>query len=152
MLYIAADHAGHALKKYLTRYLEKQLKRECVDLGAKEYDKEDDFPDYAFVLAKKVSEDPDNVGILICGSGQGVCMAANKVHGIRAMLGYSIESAEWGRKHDHANVLCLAGRVLSEEHATAIVKTFLETEKNHQEKYVRRIQKISIFEAKTYVL
>lgn len=146
MLYIAADHAGHALKKYLTRYLEKQLKREFIDLGAKEYDKEDDFPDFAFLLGKKIATKPGSMGILICGSGQGVCIAANKVPGVRAMLGYSIESAEWGRKHDHANVLCLAGRVLSEEHACAIVKTFLQHSENREEKYARRIDKIAAFE------
>ncbi len=146
MLYLAADHAGHALKKYLARYLEKQLKLEFVDLGAKEYDKEDDFPDFAFALAKKVAGEPGSLGILICGSGQGMCIAANKVAGIRAMLGYSIESAEWGRKHDHANVLCLAGRVLSEEHAVAIAKKFIETGKDAAEKYVRRVQKISDYE------
>ena len=148
MLYIAADHAGHALKKYLTRYVEKQLKRDITDLGAKEYQKDDDFPDFAFPLAQKIAAEPGSFGILICGSGQGVCMAANKVPGVRAVLGYSIESAEWARKDDHANVLCLAGRVLSEEHACAIVKMFLQTEEKMEEKYVRRIKKIEEFEKK----
>lgn len=146
MLYIASDHAGHRLKKYLVRFVEKQLKREIIDLGPKEFEKDDDFPDYAFPLAKKVAAEPGSFGILICGSGQGVCMAANKVPGILAVLGYSIESAEWARKHDHANILCLAGRVLSEEHATAIVKMFLSTEEDRAEKYVRRINKIKKFE------
>lgn len=146
MLYIASDHAGYHLKKYLLRFISKQLKREVIDLGAKEYVKEDDFPDYAFLLAKKIAGEPGSFGILICGSGQGVCLAANKVSGIRAVLGYSIESAEWARKHDHANIVCLAGRVLSEEHATAIVKTFLMTEEMSDEKYVRRIEKITAYE------
>jgi ribose 5-phosphate isomerase B len=148
MLYIASDHGGYHLKKYLVRFVEKQLKREIVDLGPVEYDKNDDFPDYAFPLAKKVAGNKENLGILICKSGQGVCITANKVPGVRAMLGYSIESAEWGRKHDHANVLCLAGAVLSEEHATAIAKMFVETGENLDEKYTRRLKKIEDFENK----
>jgi ribose 5-phosphate isomerase B len=75
-----------------------------------------------------------------------MCITANKFKGIRAILGYSIEAAEFARKHDHANVLCLAGRVLSNEHAVAIVKMFLETEPKQEEKYVRRIEKIKKIE------
>lgn len=146
MLYIAADHAGYQLKKYLLRYLKNVLKKKAVDLGAASYDKEDDFPDFAIALAKKVAKDKKALGILVCGSGQGVCITANKVKGIRAMLGYSIESAELGRRHDNANVLCLAGRVLSEEHAAAIMKRFLETEFDGQARRLRRLKKITALE------
>lgn len=146
MLYLASDHAGYQLKKYLARFIEKQLKQKVVDLGADSYHADDDFPDFAFLLAQKVATDPTNIGILICGSGQGMCIAANKVIGIRAMLGYSIDSAEWGRKHDHANILCLPSRVVSEEHAAAIVKKFLATPVDTTQKYVRRLEKITHFE------
>ena len=128
MIYISADHAGYQLKKELVDYLAKKLEFEITDLGPKEYDKEDDFVDYAVKLAKKVAEDHENRGILICGSGHGMCIAANKIKGIRAITGYSISGAEFGRQHNDANVLCLAGRVLSKDHAEAIVKKFLETE------------------------
>lgn len=146
MIYIASDHAGFQLKKYLTRYLKAQLKRGFEDLGPAEYNKDDDFPDFSAKVAKKVAGKKEALGILICGSGQGVCITANKFKGIRAILGYSIEAAELARKHDHANVLCLAGRVLSNEHAIAIVKTFLETEPKPDERYVRRIEKIKKIE------
>ena len=146
MIYIASDHAGYQLKKYLTRYLKVQLKRDFEDLGPAEYNKDDDYPDFAAKVAKKVASKKDALGILICGSGQGVCITANKFKGIRAILGYSIESAELARKHDHANILCLAGRVLSNEHAIAIVKIFLESEPKTDERYVRRIKKITKIE------
>ncbi|HOX60819.1 MAG TPA: RpiB/LacA/LacB family sugar-phosphate isomerase, partial [Candidatus Magasanikbacteria bacterium] len=86
------------------------------------------------------------LAILICGSGNGACMAANKVHGIRAALGYNIEAAEMARKHNNANALCLAGRVLSDDHATAIVKKFLESEFSTDPKYARRNDKITTYE------
>lgn len=146
MIYIASDHAGFQLKKYLTRFLKVQLKRDFEDLGPAEYNKEDDFPDFAAKVAKKVASKKNVLGILICGSGQGMCITANKFKGIRAILGYSIEAAEFARKHDHANVLCLAGRVLSNEHAIAILRMFLETEPKKDEKYVRRIEKIKKIE------
>lgn len=146
MLYIAADHAGHKLKKYLVAYLKKNLKQEADDLGAAAYVESDDFPDYALTLAKKVVNNKKNLGILLCGSGQGMCIAANKIAGIRAALGYSIEAAERSRKEDDANVLCLASRVLSTEHAAAIVKAFLESTFDGLERRVRRLKKIAELE------
>jgi ribose 5-phosphate isomerase B len=146
MIYIGADHRGHALKKYLIRYLEKQLKREVVDLGALEYNENDDFVDFAVPVAKKVAAEPGSLGILLCGNGQGMCIAANKIAGVRAMLGHSIESTEFTRREDDANIICLPARTMSDEHATAIVKTFLETEFSGEEKRVRRIEKIKALE------
>ena len=146
MIYIASDHAGYKLKKYLVRYLEKQLEIPFEDMGPYEYDKADDFPDYAAPLAKKVVGNKKNKGILICGSGHGVCIVANKIKGARAIQGYSIKGAEMGRKHNNANILCLAGLVLTEEHAAAIMKTFLENEFEKDERLVRRDKKISELE------
>ncbi|MBI5728938.1 MAG: RpiB/LacA/LacB family sugar-phosphate isomerase [Candidatus Magasanikbacteria bacterium] len=146
MLYIAADHAGHKLKKYLATYITKTLQQKVEDLGAKTYKEDDDFPDYAVALAKKVVSNKKNWGILLCGSGQGMCITANKVPGIRAGLGYSIEAAERGRKEDDMNVLCLASRVLSTEHAAAIVKAFLENNFDGLGRRVRRLKKIAALE------
>ncbi len=146
MIYLGADHRGHALKKYLLRFLEKQLKREAVDLGAIDYDDQDDFVDFAVLVAKKVAAEPGSFGILLCGNGQGMCMAANKIKGARAMLGHSIESAEFTRREDDANIICLPARTMSDEHATAIVKTFLETEFSREEKRVRRLDKLKALE------
>lgn len=146
MLYIGADHRGFHLKKYLLRYLKNQLKIKPADVGAAIYDAEDDFPDFAIALAKKVAKSKAALGILICGTGHGVCIAANKVKGVRAAAGYSIEAAERARKEDNVNVLCLAGRFLSEEHAAAIVKIFLANKFDPEEKRVRRLKKIAAVE------
>lgn len=145
-LYIASDHAGYQMKKHLLHYLDVQLHLSAEDLGPTAYVETDDFPDYAIPLAQKVAANPDSRGILICGSGHGVCIAANKVAGISAIVGYSIAAAETGRAHNNANVLCLAGRVLSEDHAAAIVKKFLTTEFSNGERFVRRNDKIRAVE------
>ena len=147
MIYLASDHAGHQLKKYLARYLETQLKADFKDLGPEKYVETDDFTDYAFPLAEKVANEKGSKGILICGSGHGMCMAANKVKGVRAAVGYSIEGAAMARRDNDANVLCLAGRVLSEDHAAVIMKKFLEIEFNGAERFVRRLKKIEDFES-----
>lgn len=146
MLYIASDHAGFELKKYLLTYLKSQLNTEAVDMGPAQYEEEDDFPDYAVPLARKVTGEKDAKGILICGTGHGVCIAANKVRGAHAIVGYSITGAEMGRKHNDANIICLAGRVLTTDHAGAIVKKFLQTDFDGMERHARRIKKISELE------
>jgi len=146
MFYIASDHAGFQLKKHLLIYVKTQLRKSITDLGPKKFDKEDDFPDFAFPLAKKVALKDKDFGILVCGTGHGVCIAANKIKGVRAILGYSIEAAEMGRKHNNANILCLAGKVLSNEHADAIVKKFLSTKFDTAERLIRRNKKISALE------
>lgn len=146
MLYIASDHGGYQLKKYLIRYLKNQLKIKAVDLGARAYDPTDDFPDFAIPLARQVIKGKNNQGILICRNGQGVCIAANKVKGARAAFGFSIECTEWARRDDHANILCLPAEYISEEHAAAIVKKFLETEYDNDERFVRRLKKIAKIE------
>ena len=139
-LYISSDHAGYQLKKRLIRFLEKELQRDVVDMGPTEHDPEDDFPDYVIPTAKKAVE-AHGRAIMICGSGIGTCIAANKVKGMYAGLVYNIESAELSRKHNNTNGLCLAGRVLSEEHAMAMVKKWLETD-FIGDKYDRRNKKI----------
>ncbi len=145
MLYIATDHGGYQLKKYLIRYLKNQLKIKAVDLGPKKYDKDDDYPDYIIPLAKKVAQGKSNRGIVICRMGNGTNIAANKVKGIRAIIGYSIEAAEYGRRDNNANVLCLGGDVLSNEHAAAIVKKFLESNFDGG-RHERRMNKIAKLE------
>ncbi len=146
MLYIASDHAGFQLKKALVTYLTKVLKLEVADLGADTYDENDDYPDFAEAVAKKVTASKTNLGILICGSGHGVCISANKLKGVRAILASSIESAEFAKKDDDANILCLAGRVVSDEHARAIVKAFIETPFSGSDRHVRRLKKIFALE------
>ncbi|MCX6781873.1 MAG: RpiB/LacA/LacB family sugar-phosphate isomerase [Candidatus Magasanikbacteria bacterium] len=146
MIYIASDHAGYHLKKDLLEYLIKKLELQVEDLGPTQYDEKDDFVDFAAALAKKTADDPNNRGILLCSSGHGMCIAANKIKGIRAIIGYSISGVELGRQHNDANVLCLAARTLSKDHAEAITKKFLDTQFKDEEKYIRRIEKISALE------
>lgn len=146
MIYIASDHAGYHLKKDLLDNLVKKNGLEVEDLGPNQHDEKDDFPDYAAPLAKKVVADPKNRGILICGSGHGMCIAANKIKGARAIVGYSILGAELGRQHNDANILCLAGRVLSKDHAEAIAKKFLDTAFKNEPRLIRRNEKIAELE------
>lgn len=143
MLYIASDHAGFQLKKALVTYIEKVLQLPIQDLGPSTFTKDDDYPDYAIPVGRKVAENNVNQGILICGSGHGVCITANKIKGIRAVLASGIESAELARKDDDANILCLSGKILSEEHARAIVKAFLDTPFSGEERHIRRLEKIA---------
>lgn len=144
-LHIAADHAGYKLKKRLVRYIENELGRNIEDMGAHEYDELDDFPDYIIPTAIKTVETNGRC-ILVCGSAQGDIIAANKVQGMRCALGYNIEAAELSIKHNNANGLALAGRMLSEDHAMAIVKKWLETEDFLGGKYQRRNEKIDAYE------
>ncbi len=136
------------MKKYLTTYLKTQLKKDVTDLGGDKYDENDDYVDYAKKVAEAVQKDKGSLGLLLCGSGHGVCVAANKFKGVRASIGYSIEGVELGRRDDDLNVLCLAARIISNDHAAAITKKFLETEfRTDDPKYQRRLDKISQIEA-----
>lgn len=145
-LYITADHAGYQLKKRLVRYLTNELHLSVIDLGPEAHDSDDDYPDLIIPAAERAVSDGGRA-IMICGSGIGACIAANKVTGMRAALGYNIEAAELSRKDNDANGLCLAGRVLTEDHAMAIVKRWLETDFSG-ERHERRVKKIEEYENK----
>ncbi|MDP3004092.1 MAG: RpiB/LacA/LacB family sugar-phosphate isomerase, partial [Candidatus Azambacteria bacterium] len=108
MIYIGADHRGYKLKETLKIYL-KELNCNFEDSGAKELIPDDDYPDYALVVAKKVAESPDeNRGILICGSGVGVDIVANKIRNIRSALCFDVKQAQMSRSDDNANILSLS--------------------------------------------
>ena len=121
-LYIASDHAGFALKSKLCDRFES-----LVDLGTNS-EESVDYPDFAHKLTNEVLKDPGNLGILICGTGVGMSIAANRVKGIRAGLVSNNEIARLIRQHNNANVLVLPGRFMDEEEAIKSVKTFIETE------------------------
>jgi len=145
MLYIASDHAGYQLKEELKPYL-KELDYELQDLGNEQLDPSDDYPDFAYRLAHSVLDDPGSRGILICGTGQGVCIAANKVDGIRAALVHDEFTARAAAEHLNANVICLGGRIIDSETAKKIVKMWLETQFSNDERHERRIEKIQRIE------
>ena len=146
MLYIASDHAGFQLKKEVIKYLKTHLNKEIEDMGPTAFVETDDFPDYAIPLAKAVANDKDSFGILICGTGQGMCIVANKIKGAYAIMGYNIQATELGRKHNNANILCLPGHLPSLDFANAIIKKFLETKFDGDARFVRRNKKIADLE------
>ena len=146
MLYIGADHGGYKLKEHLKQYLVKQ-KIDFIDLGAKKLMQGDDYPVYAKLVAVKVSKDPEkNVGILICRSGQGVCMVANKFKKVRASLVWNVKEAKMSRTDDMANILCLPSDYITKSTAEKVVKTWLSTKYSKEARHVRRVKKISNLE------
>lgn len=142
-IFLGADHAGFKSKEQVKKYLANSG-YEIFDLGAKKFIKNDDYPDYARKVALKVALSRD-FGILFCGSGQGVCIAANKVKGIRAVAVSNPRDAKLTREHNDANVLCLSGK-LNFQIARKIVKTWLETPFSGSARHVRRIKKIQQLE------
>ena len=123
---IGADHGGFELKGEVVQWLE-GWGHEVLDLGAKSYDKTDDYPDFAFAVGEAVQTGKVERGIVICGSGVGACIIANKVPGIRAALCDDAETARGARLWNNANVLCLSLRRISEVEAGEILKTWFES-------------------------
>jgi RpiB/LacA/LacB family sugar-phosphate isomerase len=154
MIYIGSDHGGFKLKSYIKTLLYKQG-LVYVDLGAKVLDPKDDYVDYAKKLArvlvnskqKIVNSEGADLGILLCRSGQGVCIVANKFKGIRATVAWNIKSAKAARHDDHANVLCLPSDYVSPKEAWAIVEAFLKTPWGSEVRHLRRVKKLRSLEA-----
>lgn len=144
MIFLGADHKGFKLKEALKPYL-KRLRVDFEDLGNFVFDPKDDYPDFALRLAKQVAQTKGR-GILICGSGAGVCMAANKLKGIRAAQASSVKQARAIKREDDANILCLAADELSFPRARQMVRTWLATKFSGLPRHQRRLQKISQIE------
>ena len=145
MLYIAADHAGYPLKEELKEYI-KSLGHEVEDLGNEQLDPSDDYPDFAYRLAHNILDNEGSKGILICGTGAGMCIAANKIDGIRAALVHDEFTARDAAEHLNANIICLGGRVTDFDLAKKLVKMWLETEFSGDERHLRRFEKIQNIE------
>lgn len=144
LVYIDADHRGFNFKKKLVEFL-RGLEYEVRDLNMSGFDEEDDYSEIGIKLAEKVAR--ENVkGILICGSGVGICIAANKVDGVRAALCTNEKQARLARTDDDANILCLSAELINEETNLEISKTFLETVFSSEERFIRRINKIKEYE------
>lgn len=136
---IASDHAGFPAKTITKRIVE-QLGHTVVDFGTHSEDSVD-YPDFAVQVAERVNSGEYEFGILLCGSGQGVCMTANKYPKIRAALVYNADVASMTRQHNNANIICLPGRSLNEDEISAILKAYFDSEfegGRHQ----RRVEKI----------
>ena len=137
---ISNDHAGVELKNKVKKYLEAEGYK-LKDFGNNDGESVD-YPDIIHPVAKEISENKNNKGIIMCGTGNGVSMVANKYEGVRAGLCWSKEIAELVRKHNNANVLSIPARFISTEDALEIVKVFLETDFEEGGRHERRVGKI----------
>lgn len=144
MVYLGADHAGYNLKEEIKKYLV-ELGYESEDLGNTQIEPLDDYPDFAFAVAKAVVKSGER-GILFCATGIGVSIAANKVAGARAALCCNESLARQAREHNNANILCLGGRVVDVESAKKIVKAWLTSEFTGEARHIRRLDKIEEME------
>lgn len=149
-IYLGADHRGFDLKEKLKEWL-KDHGYAVEDLGAYKLDPQDDYPDFAFAVAEKVAgSSGESRGILICGSGAGMDIAANKIRGIRATVSWSVESAEHVRAHDDVNVISIAADWTPPETAREIVRAFLNTPFSGDVRHARRLKKIKEIEEKNF--
>jgi ribose 5-phosphate isomerase B len=142
---VAADHAGIPMNEIVIAELQK-LGHEVLDLGTHDPNSSDDYPDRAADIAAAVLKQGCERGILICGSGVGASVAANKVVGIRAGLCHDHYSAHQGVEHDNMNVLCLGGRVIGTETALDLVRAFVSAKFSNEERHLRRLHKIAVME------
>ncbi|HDD56141.1 MAG TPA: ribose 5-phosphate isomerase B [Chloroflexi bacterium] len=145
---IGADHGGYALKENLLEYLREEG-FELIDFGTNSLSSVD-YPDFAKLVGQAIQEKKADRGILICGSGVGVCIAANKMKGIYAGLCHDCYSASQGVEHDGMNLLCLGSRVIGEELARSLVDNFLKAEylgdQPQGERFARRVNKVKAIE------
>jgi ribose 5-phosphate isomerase B len=142
---IAADHAGVALKALLREDLA-ALGHEVHDLGAFEVEPQDDYPDFAERVAEAILAGKAERGIIVCGSGVGVSIAANKFPGLRAGVCHDTYSARQGVEHDDMNVLCLGERVIGPELARQVVRAFAEARFSAAGRHLRRLEKVLAIE------
>ncbi len=148
-VYIGSDHAGYRLKEEVKDWLQKHHTR-VVDVSTAAPQPGDDYPLFAVRVSKMVSKSKNDRGLLFCGNAQGVCIAANKVRGVRAAVGYSVYGATTSRQDDDSNVLCLAGRVLTTEQGLAIIDRWLHTSFSRATRHQRRLQQIRDLETEQY--
>jgi ribose 5-phosphate isomerase B len=142
---IGGDHAGFDLKENLKKFLQDKG-YECHDMGAKSFDPQDDYPEYGHKVAESVSRGECDRGIVVCGTGMGISISANKVPGIRAVACYTTDMARISRAHNDANILALGGRLLARELAMDIVNAWLETPFSGEDRHSRRIEQIGKIE------
>jgi ribose 5-phosphate isomerase B len=145
-LYLGSDHAGFELKQHLVQRL-LATGHDVVDVGPHAFDPDDDYPPYCIDTAARVVADPGSLGLVIGGSGNGEQIAANKVPGARAALGWNEATAQLARAHNDANVLGIGARMHSTEEAAAIVTAFVDTPFSAEERHARRIAQITAYES-----
>lgn len=141
-IYVGADHRGFHLKEKLIVWLRSEG-NDALDCGDTQYDPDDDFPDFSFAVSDRVASDPGSRGILICGSGGGVTIAANKVKGIRCATAVHVADVKHNRESNDINVLSLSADFTDFDEAKELVKAFLLVEFEAQDRHVRRLNKIA---------
>ena len=138
---VGADHAGFALKGQIVGWLREEG-HQVNDLGAFNLDPDDDYPDFAVAVESSVSSGQAERGIVVCGSGVGACITANKVKGIRACLCHDTYSARQGVEHDGMNLICVGGRIIGIELAKVVLQAFLRARFIPEPRFQRRLDKI----------
>lgn len=144
-IFLGADHRGYKLKEKIGRWLF-ELGKKYEDVGADHYDKNDDYTKFAEEVASLVADNEDSKGILLCGSGVGVEVVANKFDGIRAAIGKSISQIKAGRSDDDMNILVIASDFTDEREAKGMLIAFLETKFSGKKRYERRLEEIERIE------
>ena len=147
---IGADHAGFELKGEIVRWLE-SAGHQVKDLGAHVMDPDDDYPDSAVAVANSLRSGEMERGVIICGSGVGACITANKVRGIRACLCHDTYTARQGVQHDDMNVVCIGGRVIGIELTKAVLEAFLEARFIPEPRFQRRLEKLAQIEQNGFI-
>lgn len=144
---IGCDHGGFELKLGIIDWL-KDSKYIVVDLGNEVYNIDDDYPDFSEVVSRNVVSGKSERGIIICGSGVGACIAANKISGVRASVCHDTYSARQGVEHDNMNILCLGARVIGDQLAKELISAFLGATFLNKSRYNKRLEKIKNLENK----
>lgn len=142
---LAADHAGLPLKEEIAE-LVKSLGHEVLDLGAHQYDKDDDYPDFARYIGQAIQHGQADRGVLLCGSGVGASIAATKMKGVRAAVCHDAYSAAQGVEHDDMNVLCLGSRIIGPSSAEVLVRAYLGAAFSGDDRHQRRLDKVLAIE------
>lgn len=144
-IFLGTDHAGFELKEKIKSLLTENG-YDVEDCGAFIFDKDDDYPDFIVKAAMKVAENPDSEGIVFGKSGAGECIVANKIKGVRAILGINSENVKLSRLHNDANILSLGSAFVNEDSAKNLIDIFLKTNFSNEERHLRRIRKIAEIE------
>jgi len=142
---IGGDHAGFHAKEEVVAYL-KELGHEIRDMGAYAFDPDDDYPDFTLAVAQAVASGEVDRGVMVCGSGVGASVAANKVLGVRAAMCHDTYSAHQGVEHDDMNVLCLGARIVGMELVRELLLAYLGAHFSGEERHKRRLEKVKAIE------
>lgn len=145
MIYLASDHRGYEMKEKIKAWLAEQG-RAFEDCGPDHFDQDDDYPDFAERVGRKVAESPEHRGIVLCGSGIGIAVAANKIAGVRAGTAISAKQITAAVNDENLNVLALAADYTPEEEIKRVVEAFLDAKFSGEERHMRRINKIKALE------